>query len=443
MTSLNHKLTQACAGLGISLLEVSHLVQVSDLPNIACWGYDTRTKQDYIFVNPRVLRFKVEQIRLILTHEMLHYAGYRQIAGAKDQDLANIALDIAINKVLALAHEQEMKSLCRRIYPQETTDGIVALARPDLSPVQIDDLDLRTLWQQIWEEDEVPSPTSLYYKLLFCAEPVDLIVWPFWGTGDGDIVLRAGTGNGQGGQLEEVAKGTVEKLMEEAPRGGGFSQQLSELFSPILVGKQVCDVAQVTDLLRRITVRQQLEQGAGQIIRALDGSSGPQLYPYNLSRLGLIYMACGVSGVIPLYWNKQPSHSIPKLAIYLDTSPSMEPFQELEVFLVDELRDHFPTQAFAFAGSVKEISLQQFAEGSYDAGYSTSFDAVIEHLLDSDYEAGVVFTDGYSSVSSPNQQRIRQNGKRLFAVYFTSGSGEPTSDLDEIAEATAVVRQSR
>ncbi len=443
MTSLNHKLTQACAGLGISLLEVSRLVQVSDLPNVACWGYDTRTKQDYIFVNPRVLRFKVEQIRLILTHEMLHYAGYQQISGAKDQDLANIALDIAVNKVLALAHEPEMKSLCRRIYPQETTDGIVALARPDLTPSQIDDPDIRTLWQQIWEEDEIPSPASLYYKLQFSAEPVDLIVWPFWGTGDGDIVLRAGAGNGEGDQLAAAAKGTIEKLIAEAPFGGGFSQQVSELFSPILVGKQVCDTAQVTDLLRRISVRQQVEQGAARIIRALDGSSGPQLYPYNLSRLGLIYMACGVSGTVPLYWNKQPVQSKPRLAIYLDTSPSMEPFQEMEVFLVDELRDHFPAQAFAFAGSVKEISLQQFADGNYEAGHSTSFDAVIEHLLGSDYEAGVVFTDGYSSVSSCNQQHIRQNGKRLFVVYFTSHHSQPTSDLDQVAEATAVIRQSR
>jgi len=116
----------------------------------------------------------------------------------------------------------------------------------------------------------------------------------------------------------------------------------------------------------------------------------------------------------------------------------MECYQEKEVFLMDKLKSYFPTKIYCFANEIEEVSVKDFAEGIYREGYSTSFDSVIEHLLNSEFDAGVIFTDGYSSVNSENEDKFRQSRKRLFTVYF-SESEKGSSDLDGLSEQTMTV----
>ena len=108
----------------------------------------------------------------------------------------------------------------------------------------------------------------------------------------------------------------------------------------------------ISDFIERLDIRQKLNEVSISMIRALDGASSCQLYPYPLSRLGIIYMAWGISKIVPIFWNKTPEAKKNKLAIYIDTSPSMDSFKEEEVFLVNELKDSLPSRIYAFAGDV-------------------------------------------------------------------------------------------
>lgn len=429
------KLIQACNGLGLNLLEIAKFVQVDQHPAIACWGYDPAKKQHYIYINPKVLRLPVEHLRLVLKHEILHYAGYRNLQSAKNFKKANIAFDIVINKILTMAQEKDMKALCRRIYPPESKHSILALARPDINP---DELRMhRKLWNEIWDNSEIPSPASIYYQI---ASSRDTMYNPFsvYITGSSEILFRQIPGIPQDNALESLSIKVIDQTRNQIHNHGFSTTRLDEAFKQIFVHKTSFDSTSVEEFISRIESRQTLESASSKIISALSNQSTCQLYPYQLSRIGVIYVACGVSDKVPIFLNRTPDAYKSRLAIYIDTSPSMEGFQEKEVFLIDRLKEYFPTKVYSFAHDVKEISLDEFAKGIYEEGYSTSFDAVVEHMIKSHVDAGVIFTDGFSSVNSDNEQAFKRSRKRLFTVYF-SDHGEVDSELDQICEKTITV----
>jgi hypothetical protein len=432
---IRQKLVQACKGLGLNLLEISKFVQISEYPDIACWGFDLEKKRHYIYINPKVLRLPVEHIQLILKHEILHYAGYRNLECAKDFVRANIAFDIVINKILTIAHEKKMKALCRRIYPPETKSNTLVLARPDVNPDELKTN--KKLWLAIWHNPEIPSPASIYYQIASLGRIENN---PFSAKGIicTKIIFRQIPGDRRDDRLSKLSSRIVNDVIKKI-QGNGFSaNKFSAVFKQIFVNKKSFDSNSVEEFISRLESRQTLEETSNRIITALDNRSSRQLYPYELSRIGIIYVACGVSKRLPIFWNKTPESRKNNLAIYIDTSPSMDCYQEKEVFLIDRLKGYFPSKIHCFANDVKEISLDDFANGSYEEGYSTSFDAVIEHLLDSEFDAGVVFTDGFSYVGSENENKFKQSRKRLFTVYF-SDNGNVESELDKLSEQAMTV----
>lgn len=433
---IRQKLVQACKDLGLNLLEISKFVQINEHPQIACWGFDLEKRKNYIYINPRVLKLPVEHIRLILKHEILHYAGYKNLEYAKDFSKANIAFDIVINKILTMANENGMKALCRRIYPEETRKNVLVLARPDINP---DELKVnKKLWQSIWNNPEIPSPASIYYQI---TSPVDTKNNPFsvYGAASGKILFRQIPDHEKDDPFDKLSSRMVDDISKRITGNGYSATMFSAVFRKIFVNKQSFDCTNVEEFISKLESRQTLEQASSRIIAALDNRGSCQLYPYELSRIGVIYVACGVSNRVPIFWNKTPESRKSKLAIYIDTSPSMECYQEKEVFLIDRLKDYFPTKVYCFANDVEETSLDDFANGNYEAGYSTSFDAVIEHLLDSEFDAGIVFTDGFSHIDSENENKFKQSRKRLFTVYF-SNNGDVESELDELSEQTMTIK---
>jgi hypothetical protein len=429
------KLVQACNGLGLNLLEVAKFVRIDARPVIACWGYDLLKKGHYIFINPKVLRLPVGHIRLILKHEILHYGGYRNLQSARNFQKANIAFDIVINKILTLAQEKDMRALCRRIYPPETKHSILVLARPDVNPDELKAY--KKSWQEIWNNPEIPSPASIYYQL---ASPRDIAGNPFrvCFAGSSDILFRQIPDNTPDNALESLSVKVIDHTLKLIHNRGFSMTKLNKAFKQIFVSKTAFDSTSVEEFISQIESRQTLESACAGIIAALSNQSVCQLYPYQLSRIGVIYAACGVSDKVPIFLNRMPEAHKSRLAIYIDTSPSMECFQGKEVFLIDRLREYFPTRIHCFAHDVQEISLDDFANGNYEEGYGTSFDAVIEHMVKSRYDAGVIFTDGLSGVNASNARLFRQSRKRLFTVYF-SDCGEADSQLDQLCEKTITI----
>lgn len=497
---VNYKLLKAASGLGFNYSEVISLLEVSEITPIASWAFDKETGEGKILVNPDVLKFPLFLIRLILRHEILHYAGYNEIGEISNHDLMNIMLDVAVNRILHLAYPKEMEKLSKRIYPDESKKTVLALAQCTLQHEagEIDKLKpkIRRAYTEIWDSNEVPSPISLYYQFLIDSTKKAKKQNPFGGRskGTGSQGKKAGSpkketgkqGKKTGSQkkskskkekssvdkelnLREIPKdiktakdeeildqayNQIFKIKEEATYSRNywdrreaikaFSNAASKLFQKILVKKKAgLDVKKVSDFINRLNLRRQLEEALDPLMLEASSASRRQLYPYRLSRLGTIYAACGISDLIPFFWNKTPESQKLSVAIYIDTSPSMDWAKEYEVFLIDKLKEVFPAKIFAFAGSVEEISAREFAEGNYPKGYSTSFDSVVKHFLERKDEFALVFTDGQSNINSENKQGFRESKKKLFAIYFDSYSDKVQSDLDNLASNAITLKLPR
>lgn len=536
--SLNYKLIKAASGLGLNYSEIKDLLQVSTEVKIAGWAFCKETRETQILINPKVLKFPLYLIRLILRHEILHYAGYHELEGIENDDLMNLMMDVAINRILHLAYPKQMETLTRRIYSKKSQKTVLALAQPHLLKENgiIKKLKpkIRDTYGEIWDSEEVPSPMSLYYQFLLDSMKEAKEENPFgYQNQETDSEGKPGKSPTSGGAKtqkktssqktpedtgkdtdetpqkktssrkipkdKEIEKDTDETPPQEIPEDrekdtgetpqkktfsrkipentedgkskdllgqarnqigeikreatysrdyhqreaaiNAFSNMASKLFQKILVKtKSGMDVEQVSDFINRLNIRRELEEALDPLMTEASASSRRQLYPYKLSRLGTIYAACGISDLIPFFWNQTPESHKLSVAVYVDTSPSMSWAKEYEVFLIDKLKEVFPSTIIVFSGSVQEISTKEFAQGTYPAGVSTCFNAVIEDFLQRKEDFALIFTDGQSSVGWDNKRRLKESKKRLFALYFSSGSGDIISDLDTIAVNTLTLK---
>lgn len=528
--SLNFKLIKAAAGLGLNYSEIKDLLQVSSEVKIASWVFYKETKETQILVNPKVLKFPLYLIRLILRHEILHYAGYYEVGRFENNDLMNIMLDVAINRILHLAYPKQMETLSKRIYSEESKKTVLALAQPHLGKEKDTSVlnevrklkpKIRDAYREIWGSEEVPSPMSLYYQFLLDPTKKAKEQNPFGYQGkeeetdSGEKSRKSPTSGDAKTKRKASPKKTpkdtekdtdetparkvpkdAEKDMDETPpkktfsrkipenikdtkdkdskdkkllgharnqigeikrevlysrdyyqrqaKINAFSNMASKLFQKILVKtKSGMDVKQVSDFINRLNIRRELEEALDPLMTEASASSRRQLYPYKLSRLGTIYAACGISDLIPFFWNQTPESHKLSVAVYVDTSLSMSWAKEYEVFLIDKLKEVFPARIIVFSGSVQEISTKEFAQGTYPAGSSTCFNAVVEDFLQRKEDFALVFTDGQSSVSLDNKRRMKESKKRLFALYFDSYDSDITSDLDIIAANTMTLKLPR
>jgi len=496
---VNYKIMKAALELGLNYNDIPDMIEMTDSPEvpIAAWGFDKETKKSTIYVNPKIAKYPIKQIQLVLRHEVLHYAGYKELGILGNKNLENIVLDIAINRILSFPYPNDMEKLCKRVYPPESKKTILALAQAHLqedsdfrgiqavSKKTKEEMKIFELYHEIWDKDEVPSPLSLYYRLFQGNK--NKIKSP-WGEGsDGkkkddkdkkDSQKTSGSSSPDKGKSKSKQKITFRELpietdeeeiknkikdkplLEEAKNQIGtmkndcanvrgrtyqesrkaiesFSNATSELFNEILVqAEDGIDDKVVGRFIESLNLRREMTDAIDPLIQEASSSSLRQLYPLKLSRLGIIYAACGISDIIPLYYNQMPENQRLSVAIYIDTSPSMDEFKENEVWLIDKLKESFPTNIFVFSGSVEKVSTKDFALGKYPQGYSTSFDAVVEHFLKEKDDFALVFSDGCSNITNENKKKFRVSRKKLYSIYFSNWNKKVVSDLDSISSSS-------
>jgi len=487
------KILKAVGSLGINYLEIVDLLEMSKNVPLAAWGVHKKTGEEKIFLNPKITTFPLEQIKLLIRHEVLHYAGYHELGsvGLRNKDLSNFTLDIAINRILALAYRGEMDKLCKKIYPKGSEKSPLALAQSHLSYADVDPENADTgkinkmgnMYNEIWNSRAIPSPLSLYFRLL--NQKFDQKQNPFRSPdadsgqeGKGSGQGQEGKGSGQEGKgkgkpgdgtseisfheipkdlkntenkglMEQLGK-QIESMKEDVAKNisanissGGFSTATSSFFRKTIAKvKGNLDIRGVTRFIDQLNLKKEMADVLEPLLREASSTSRRQLYPYRLSRLGTVYVACGISDVIPFFWNRTPENQKLAVSVYVDTSPSMDICIEKEIQLIDRLKDSFPSEIFAFSGGVKKTSIKEFAEGRYFRGPCTSFEEVVKHFLKQKEEFALVFTDGESAVSNELQAKFRQSKKRLFAIYFNKRDYHTeniTSNLDNIAEKTTTL----
>ncbi|GAI60507.1 unnamed protein product [marine sediment metagenome] len=521
---IDYKILKVVSSMGFNYLDISNLLEMSEKVPLAAWGVNKKTGEGKIFLNPKVAKFPPKQIELVIRHEVLHYAGYfeSKAESFKNRNLSNFTMDIAVNRILALAYEGEMNKLCKKIYPKGSEKSPLALAQPHLAHFHEncpEEERISSMWNEIWSSESIPSPMSLYFRLLDQKFDEKQNPWrsPEEDSGqkregskikgkssgqsesegeksskskskelsqdkkpsDGKLDEELDDGSnakskGKGGtgdisfheipeNLKEVINegelfGQLDKQIESMKKdvskdpnapmtGGGFSTAASTFFHKTLAkARGGLDLRAVTRFIGQLNLRKEMPDVLEPLIQEASSTSRRQLYPYRLSRLGTVYVACGISDVIPFFWNRIPENQKLSVSVYVDTSPSMRDCIEQEIWLIDRLKDSFPSKIFAFSGDVRETSIREFTKGIYYRGPSTCFNAVIQHFLEQQKEEfALIFTDGESAVRSDLQAKFRKSRKRLFAIYFNKEDYKRNimSNLDRIAEKTTTLQARR
>ena len=483
MEEFPQQLFDAISGLELTFLDCERLIELSKCVETAAWCYNSRTKEEKILFNPAFLE-TLDQTgcEIVIRHEILHKALYKEVSRTDlDHQLLNVALDIGISRVLSRGYDHgAFREFCNEVYGKnpDTVNTVLALVWYGLDPDRIIHERVREYYKELWTHQGDSSPIEIYYRILEISGYEELL--PGRGPtepGPGKAKGKKGVppdGDGQGGKKEEEGEepgpedGSVGGKKEDGtPPEGTYVRSIpandledmgeDEIGTKVLnsspgncyekwrkeiqVQKERTEATGIEQFIQRIESVDILDQTAERITNSIHTETRRQIYPIQPSRLGHIYIRTGISQILHQYWNKVSSNRIPRLNIYVDVSPSMSAFREKEVFLIDRLKDLFPSTFFVFGTTVKEFKVSDFAAGKYPVAGGTDFNPVVRHLMNSEVECGVIFTDGEAYVSSENQVRFDRSGKRLFTVYFNGhrefgkrGPDPVKSDLDKVSE---------
>src|SRR5215510_3793465 len=144
------KIERALMRLELTFAECVGLVVYEPTEATASWRYDQRSGEESIQIGPTIASLDVPAIEMVLRHEILHrsmYHGFGEMHAHKD--LANLTLDVCINRLLFEAYPDQMRRAASLIYPAESKTTPIALADASADPTKLPN-ELAELWQSIW-----------------------------------------------------------------------------------------------------------------------------------------------------------------------------------------------------------------------------------------------------------------------------------------------------
>lgn len=430
------KIDRALMRLEVTFADCAALVVFDAEEQTASWRYDKRTGKEAIHIGPRVADLDVPSIEMVLRHELLHRSLFHGFGeDYAHHELANLTLDVCINRLLFEAYPEAMRTLSLAIYSAEAKTTPIALADCSADSAKLQP-ELAELWQKIWHRgsDGTFTPLrvpSLYFKLLRLLEGGTLASFkPFCGFHDlpqvpTELPRRA---------ISAVATEVNRRL----PRGSDLGRQLSAYsVVPASIG-----TSEVEAFLQRTRARRLATNTASKILAPLARELRVQPYPGYPSRMGLVYMLCGITDALGMYWNRETANSGARLCIgiYMDVSGSMIRHFPLVAAFVDALKE-VPLSMRTFDTEVRKVDIADLARGAIKGGGGTDFDAPVRDLLeDRDLSAGVLFTDGEGELGASFARRLAQSGKKLYVVYL--GATRPSQSLHRAATDTITVPSS-
>jgi hypothetical protein len=157
---LKNKLARVVSKAGLSWVRYSSILEMADevdgYPiNTAAWYYNEKTKQEKVCISTRLLKeLPVPLLVLVLRHEFLHKAMYRNIKGASNKTLINYCLDAAINKILFMSAPKRMIQLCNYLFPadKESRFGVMCIMNCSMQTFERQKLpnNLREVFDEIY-----------------------------------------------------------------------------------------------------------------------------------------------------------------------------------------------------------------------------------------------------------------------------------------------------
>ena len=192
---LKNKLTRVISKAGLSWVTYGSIVDYAEtLPmglETACWMFDRVSKKEKILFHKKILtEWPVPLLVIVLRHEFMHKAMYRQIKGATNMALVNFALDAAINKILFLSQPKNMVKLARLLFPDTSKEmaqyrlGITCVMNPSVSTTERNMLDsrLKKIFDDIYtteKEEETTTDSGNFMRIKKEVTCVDVLDCPY------------------------------------------------------------------------------------------------------------------------------------------------------------------------------------------------------------------------------------------------------------------------
>jgi hypothetical protein len=431
--SAEQTLHVAASRLGVAFSDALRILRYDPEAETAFWRIDRSSGEEQIHVGPLVLSLGVDATEMVLRHEILHRSMYHAfLERFTNATLANLTLDVCINRLLYAAWPEPMRVMSAGVYPAESKTTPIALADCTAEPSVLPE-SLRRLWVQVWQRTggTGPSlnPASLYYQLLRL-DAVALL--PSWyrdrGYAPTAMPSRA---------MQRAVDAMLEAIGRALPHGSPTAAALDEYtVSPVRIGTDALEA-----FVRSMRVRTQVDQMARALTAALERATRVDPYPLLPSRLGLVYRAIGLSAATGRYWNTEASAAGARLAlgVYVDVSGSMVSQYPIVVSVVEAIKA-YPLRLHAFDDTVRALDLDAFAAGRITGGGGTDFDAAVRHLLaDRDVAAGLLVTDGEGMLSRATVHALRASSKRLYVIYLRSAARSAPRAPDALARCAESV----
>lgn len=415
------KIHRVLLRLGLTFAETQHIVYFDPTAGTAYWKYNTQTGEESIHLGPKVTALTEDCLEMVIRHELLHRSTFNGFGECyPNPTLSNIALDICINRLLFEAWPDAMLQLSRAIYPPESNASPICLCNCAARDKAIDPK-WSDLWSEIWGRKAPPNPTSLggplnpaslYFRLMRFLPQIQssAALNPFAAHPPQNAILP----ERMSARIRKAYKAATEGLKRALHRGSGTGHALSEFsVEPSDLGD-----SNLESFLLRLPIRRKMTDLAAKITEPARKSLVTLPYPVQLSRKGLIFAALGISQSLGLYWNEQPAPTNMRLivALYMDVSGSMIDKFPIVAYCAETLKE-YPLRTYTFDTSVREVPIEDLANGKIKGGGGTDFNALVQHILKQDeILASVVFTDDCGHLSSDLETQLRNSRHRLFLV---------------------------
>lgn len=475
---LLNKLLKVYSYLGLTYVDATRSVIISNEVDTACWG-NTHGNKEFVLINPYIIKYgTVRQIAFVLQHEFMHRALYRGRKHLKDTFLVNVVLDICINALLARNDlnkiEKNATNSCRWLYPKESRENVLALCNSSLKTGEVNKLPshLQKIWKEIYGDNPsngkriLPylkaTPEDLYFRLKphvdqswhDCLLPICLGGQNPFGhdeeteegnqsriieiPGIGEIILHDAESNDIPSAQDKRLDNDIRKSLLPAKyrRGGKYSNQKTSWWDNVKRDPEDIHNEDLSEYAKRIKTEKMLEDLVGRVTRDYVNDVNQEVIPKILTDEGVTLATIGFCPPnYPFYFNQEGETGKRRCVVFFDLSPSMTNFFAYIAGICKRLEDIMDMVfarnnvkepgRLAFAGDVKELTekeIEEMSEGKLKAGCSTSFDSVLKYCNEkidtADVDCCLIFTDGESSFEETTGREFIDRGKNMYRIYI-------------------------
>ena len=386
----------------------SFITKVDANDNCATAGINADGAMQY---NPHFVETHVTSptdLFCLVTHELMHPMFGHFVY--QNGQLENIGADMVINAVISRVFEglSGNGALFRKFYEPV---GLTGLLRPSSQMHQSRYSRLYDSFYQSHAEDSKLSTGEAIQALKVLTPSSEMPRVVLLGT-------HGGPCPGDNGRAPAFCSDVLARIAEDLQRSAerpnsnsaGCGEALYEFFLDLLKTHLSLKKA----LLQRFVTRQKVDKFRQVVNQPRIGVSPIPIQP---SKRDFVLLAAGVP---PFHYHNRVSHQNCEdrgLAIYLDVSGSVNQHLPEIIGLLRSLKSDLKT-IFLFSNKVVEVTFRTLLAGRVQTTYGTDFDCIAEHVLANRFDKAVILTDGYASMTSENQEELRQRRVRTLTVLF-------------------------